>query len=75
MAYTFIDHLHNYAIWTAARASQRGFTTTNNIRAAIEMTGLKDFSIKKRKVSSKDFDIFHRKTARIIIDTLSSKDI
>ena len=40
MSYTFIDHLHNYSVWTAARAVQRGYTTTKNISAAIDKTEL-----------------------------------
>jgi hypothetical protein len=26
VAYNFAEHLHRYAVWTAARAAQRGFS-------------------------------------------------
>jgi len=75
MNYTFTDHLHNYAVWTAARASQRGFTTTENIKYAIEATGLIGLINKKSRLSIKGFDDFHQKTARIIIRQLKKKGI
>ena len=40
MSYSFAKHLHNYACWTAARAVQRNFTTTNKIIKAIESSDL-----------------------------------
>lgn len=37
MKYVFNDHLHNYAVWTAARVVQRGFPTNiKTIKNAIE---------------------------------------
>jgi len=75
MNYTFTDHLHNYAVWTAARASQRGFTTTDKIKFAIEATDLKGLINEKGQTSIKDFDNFHKKTGRTIIRQLKSKGI
>jgi len=75
MNYTFTDHLHNYAVWTAARASQRGFTTTENIKSAIEKTGLKRLINKKGQTSIEDFDNFHRQTGKTIIRHMKSKGI
>jgi len=75
MNYTFTDHLHNYAVWTAARASQRGFTTTDKIKFAIEATGLKGLIKEKCPTSIKDFDNFLRKTGRTIIRELNKKGI
>jgi len=37
----FADYLHNYAIWTASRAAQRGFTTTAKISKAINAAKLR----------------------------------
>ena len=45
--YDIQEHIHRYAVWTAARASQRNFTTTANIRRAIEESGLRDFKLAK----------------------------
>jgi hypothetical protein len=39
--YTFTTHLRNYAVWTASRAAQRGFTKTEDIAAAINETELR----------------------------------
>ncbi len=75
MNYTFNDHLHNFAVWTAARASQRGFTKTENIKSAIDATELIELINKKGQTNIEDFDNFHRKTARIIIRQLKRKGI
>ena len=75
MSYSFIDHIHNYSVWTAARASQRGFTTTKNIKLAIEKTGLKELISPKVQLTPMQFDRFHRKTANIIIDHLKEKGV
>lgn len=74
MAYTFTEHLHNYAVWTAARAVSRNFTDTRNIKSAIEKTDLKGLIENKQDFSIDSFDIFHRKTANIIINYFKSVD-
>lgn len=66
--YNFSQHLHNYGMWTAARAVQRGFTTTRNIAAVVERSGLRDLLNKENSWTSATFDEFHRKTAHAIID-------
>lgn len=75
MTYIFTDHLHKYAVWTASRASQRAFTTTANIKAAIEKTELKSLITKEGDFTSEEFDDFHRKTAESIIQYLTEKGI
>jgi len=59
MVYRFSDHLHNYACWTAARAVQRNFTTTDNIINAIETSDLMNVSENSILIAEK-FDNFHR---------------
>lgn len=72
MEYTFADHLHNYAVWTAARAVQRKFTTTVNIKSAIEVTRLRDFAESlHEEMSTHEFDAFHRETAHAMIGFLN----
>ena len=57
MKYTFTDHLHNYAVWTAARAVQRRFSAkTGDIQSAIEKTELKSLLSKKWEPDEKEFD-------------------
>lgn len=74
ISYTFADHLHNYAVWTAARAVQRNFTNTKNIKTAIEATDLRNLIDNKKIFTIEDFDNFHRKTANKIISELKSLD-
>jgi hypothetical protein len=73
--YTFHQHIHNYAVWTAARASQRGFTTTRKIKVAIESTDLQQFAINSPNISSKQFDELHKQWARQIIKSLKKQNV
>lgn len=63
--YDFNQHKHNYAVWTAARAVQRGFTTTAVIKSAIEQTGLRQYA--ETTVGHESFESFHRKVANKLI--------
>lgn len=68
MNYTFTEHLHNYAVWTASRAVQRRFAAdTKKIKFAIEETELKGFIDSKEVLTIEQFDNFHRETANKII--------
>jgi len=75
MKYTFSDHIHNYAVWTAARAVQRNFTNTKNIKIAIENTKLKDLINNNNDFSIVQYDNFHRETANNIIKSLNDLGI
>ena len=66
MSYGFSDHIHRYAVWTAARAVQRNFTTTKRIQTAIESSGLADF-LSNPIVDQNAFDKWHIETAEQII--------
>ena len=65
--YTFNEHKHNYAVWTAARAVQRGFTTTAKIKAAIKSSSLRNFSEDALTYSEEDFEQFHKECAQQLI--------
>ena len=41
MAYSIAEHRHRFAVWAAARAAQRGFTTVENLKTALETTDLR----------------------------------
>lgn len=71
MSYSFNEHKHRYAIWTAARAAQRSFTTTKNIKEAICATSLKDFCESDCVVSQVDFDQHHKEWCKTIIKTFA----
>ncbi|MBF9252942.1 hypothetical protein I2I11_06540 [Pontibacter sp. 172403-2] len=70
--YNIEEHVHRYAIWAAARAVQRNFTTTKIIKKAIEDINLKDrLKTLILVVSSpNDFDIFHKEVSRELITSL-----
>lgn len=61
--YSFKDHLHNYAVWTAARAVQRKFTTTALIKKAIEKSTLRWFWENNSVKSADEFDELHKSWA------------
>jgi hypothetical protein len=71
--YTFNQHRHNFARWTAARAVQRNFTTTENIAKAIEKSGLRDFVESYNGIGKDDFSSFHIKCAGKIITVLKKE--
>ena len=57
--YTFNEHKHRYALWTAARAVQRSFTTTEVICKAIEQTSLRPFAESSETIHPEQFDKLH----------------
>jgi hypothetical protein len=71
--YSFETHLHRYAVWTAARAVQRNFTTTKNIQFAIEASSLKAF-LEKPIVVPNAFEDWHRETANLLISKLGGDE-
>jgi len=75
--YTFNQHLHNYAVWTAARAAQRGFTTTENIKNAIEKTDLRNLAEGKipQVTTEESYDEFHIKTCEKLIATFKRMNL
>lgn len=74
MPYTFNEHLHNYAVWAAARAVARNFTNTANVKSAIEKTELRKLLDNNEKFTIASFDQFHRETAEKIIAHLKFVD-
>jgi len=79
MAYDIGEHIHNFAVWTASRAVQRGWkgAKTKNIKLAIESSGIRS-DIKKtgqNNISSEKFDSFHEKWSKKIIDFLTKEQV
>ncbi len=70
--YTFDDHKHNFAVWTAARAVQRGFTSTQNIKGAIECSYLRKYAENTHEFDSISFDEFHVLCSKQIIEKLET---
>ncbi|HNP48725.1 MAG TPA: hypothetical protein PKL85_07790 [Bacteroidia bacterium] len=73
--YSFEEHVHRFAVWTAARAVQRNFTTTENIRKAIEQTELQNPFFRKDINSPEQYDNFHKKTCDILISVFKKQGI
>lgn len=74
MSYSFNEHLHNYAVWAAARAVARNFTNTANVKSAIEVTELRRLLDNNENFTIASFDQFHRETAERIIAHLKFVD-
>jgi hypothetical protein len=41
MTYDLAEHRHRFAVWAAARAAQRGFTSIKRLRGALEATSIR----------------------------------
>lgn len=72
--YSFQDYVHDYAVWTAARA-QRSFTTTKKVKDAIAQSGLQEFSKARKCSSTEEFNNFHRSCAKQVIEAFNKADI
>src|SRR2546425_8459467 len=61
MSYDLDEHRHRFAVWAAARAAQRGFTTVGNLRAALESTDIRKslFLPPTLQSSAAQFDKLH----------------
>jgi len=59
MSSAFQEYNHEFAIWTAARASQRAFTTTQIIKDAINESDLNLMNIDFNFDSQSKFDAWH----------------
>ena len=73
--YSFQDYVHDYSVWTAARAVQRSFTTTKRIKEAIAKSTLREFSEARKCDSIEEFNNFHRLCAKQIIEAFEGADI
>lgn len=73
--YSFKDYIHDYAVWTAARAVQRGFTSTQRIQEAIDKSELHKFSEARKCDSIEEFNDFHRLCAKQIIEAFENRGI
>ena len=61
MEYNRKEHIHRFAIWTAARAVQRAWTTTAIISKVIQSTSLNEFVGDYQNLSEqKEFDEMHQ---------------
>lgn len=75
VAYTIEEHIHRYAVWAAARAVQRNFTTTAIIRYAIERTKLRTLNSRSGIDTPEAYDKFHRQTCKALVKAFEAKDV
>lgn len=70
--YNIDEHIHNYAVWTAGRAVQRGFqgATTQNVLKAINQADLKGTFLKEYEWNNDNFDEAHDRCIRAICESL-----
>lgn len=73
MPYSEFQHRHNFAVWTAARAAQRGLTTVKNLRDALDQSGVVLFA--KKPSNLRRFNEQHRVWCRSISDFLESRGV
>jgi hypothetical protein len=78
MPYDLFEHRHRFAVWAAARAAQRGLTTVENLRDALEATDIRDFLLEEEKVlslSDAEFDRQHRSWCNGIVGFLQRREV
>lgn len=77
MTYTHFTHRHNFAVWCAARAVQRKFTKTINLKGALEKSGIAEFikENEEKEISQKEFDEHHELWCKAIMQYWESHKI
>lgn len=77
MSYNLPEHRHRFAVWAAARASQRGFTTVRNLRDALEATDIRKVlsAPQALELSAAQFDALHRRWCLSICASLNQRRI
>lgn len=77
MRYGIDEHRHRFSVWAAARAAQRSFTTVDNLRTALESSGVVEF-LRTCDIESIDeaaFEKLHRSWCRAIALALQNAGI
>jgi len=77
MSYDLREHRHRFAVWAAARASQRGFTTVKNLRDALQATDIRKVLLDPQtlQLSAVQFTVQHHKWCSSICSTLTQRQI
>jgi hypothetical protein len=77
VSYDLPEHRHRFAVWAAARAAQRGFTTVRNLRNALQATDVRAVlsAPQTLQFSAGQFDNLHRKWCASICATLTERQI
>ena len=77
MPYDLPEHRHRFAVWAAARAAQRGFTTVRNLRDALQATDIRETLAAPGtlQISAAQFDVLHRGWCSSICSNLIARQI
>lgn len=73
--YTFEEHIHRYAVWTAARAVNRDFAKTEVIRSAIEKSKMLREYLNNPVPDASAYQFWHSKCAKQLIKAFKSSGI
>jgi hypothetical protein len=77
MPYELPEHRHRFAVWAAAQAAQRGFTSVRNLRDALQATDIRDVLSAPTtfQLSPAQFDTLHRRWCSSICSNLIDRQI
>ena len=77
MSYDLSEHRHRFAIWAAARAAQRGFTTVRALRDALQGTDIREVlsDPQTMQLSAAQFDALHRRWCLSICSSLTGRRV
>ena len=77
MSYDLSEHRHRFAVWAAARAAQRGFTTVEKLREALQATDIRKVlsAPQTLQLAAVQFDALHRRWCSSICSSLTQHQI
>jgi hypothetical protein len=77
MPYDLFTHRHNFAVWAAARAAQRGFTSVQNLKEALEASGVQRFLPDPEFLNTtcNRFEELHKSWCAAIVASLNARAI
>lgn len=77
MPYDHFEHRHRFAVWAAARAAQRGFTTVVNLKDALERCGIHDFlrDSNSLRTNQDKFEEWHQKWCSNVVNFLRRRKV
>jgi len=67
-------HRHRFAVWTAARAVSRNFTSTAVVEMAIDKTDLRKFAEGSKHITAKTWREFHIRACNQLIKSLKQSN-
>ena len=77
MSYDLFEHRHRFAVWAAARASQRGFTSVDVLREALERSDIVRFVQNPESLETDEiaFLAHHRSWCTAVVERLQNRGI